>query len=262
MRPLRIFAVVMITAFTAVAVVADSGETARIRSVVGSVSIIRGGSAVEARLQGAVHDGDVIRAAENSLLELETGKGAIVSVRGPRTFRADLSKFQVRMNSGSALYLLYRRFSRDEQLRPPMTIVAAVRSRDASVEARKTGRDFEKAVRLLNERKDDEAWRIFSRIGGSPYLTAESREQAKFYRAGILFRKGRYAEALSAYEELSGSQVDSFAGREDSHASAILCAEHAGRYDRMNELAREYLSRYAERGKYSESVRELVQTVR
>lgn len=243
--------------FLAIAVHADTDGNVRIRGVIGGVVIVREGTSRQAKIRDLILNGDVIRAADNSLLELDTGKGGIVTVRGPRSFRADLSRLQARMESGGALYSLYRNFSRNVQHRPPMTIVAAVRSREAVAEARKVRRDFEDALVFYNAQKDDDAWQIFSRIGGSPYLTALSKEQLKYYTAGILFRKEQYAGAFPVFEELSDSRIEGFPHREDSHAMAILCAEHAGLYARMGELARGYLVRYSESGRYGSAVKEL-----
>jgi tetratricopeptide (TPR) repeat protein len=199
----------------------------------------------------------VIRAADNSLLELDTGTGGIVTVHGPKSFRADLARMRSRMDSGGALYSLYRNFSRKVQHRPPITIVASVRSGEAAADARKVRRDFEDALTFFNADKDEDAWLIFSRIAGSPYLTSMSKEQLKYYRAEILFRKEKYAEALPIYDELSGSRIEGFSYREDAHARAILCAEHAGRYERMSQLVGEYLARYSAGGKYTDSIKEL-----
>ena len=257
MRLFRYFASLAAVTLLAGTVQADIDGNVSIRGVVGAVAIVREGSARQAKIRDVIRNGDVIRAADNSLLELDTGKGRIVTVRGPKSFRADLSRLQARMDSGGALYSLYRNFSRNVQHRPPMTIVAAVRSREAVAEARKVRRDFEDALAFYNSQKDADAWLIFSRIGGSPYLTALSKEQLKYYKAGILFRKEQYAGAFPVYEELSDSRIEGFPYREDSHAMAILCAEHAGRYARMSELAREYLARYAESGRYGDAVKEL-----
>jgi hypothetical protein len=257
MRLIKIFVSLATVTILAAAVQADTAGNVSIRSVVGAVVIVRGGSPHRAKIRDYIQNGDLIRAADNSFLELDTGRGGIVTVRGPRAFRADLSQLRVRMDSGGALYSLYRNFSRNVQHRPPMTIVAAVRSREGVAEARKVRRDFEDALTFINSHKDDDAWRILSRITGSPYLTSVSKEQVKYYRAEILFREEKYAEALPVFDELSGSTIEGFPYREDSHARAILCAEHAGRYARMGELAREYLVRYTESGRYGDAVKEL-----
>jgi len=234
----------------------DTG-TARIRGVVGDVTLVRGGAVVQAKIGADLRDGDVVRAGDNTLLELDMGKGSLVTVRGPRTFRADLARLNARMESGGALYALYRHFSRRVSHRPPMTIVAAVRGPGAVAETRKVRRDFEEAVALFDGGKDDDAERSFQRLSASPYLTAVSREHLKYYFSEILFRRGKYTEALPSFEALASSLIEGFPYREDAHGKAMLCAEYAGRYDRVKELAGEYISRYGEGGVFSGAAKTL-----
>ena len=257
MRPTNVFISTCIILFTALAVHAESARLT-VRGAMGGVTVLREGISRQAAIGGDIRDGDVIRVSDNSYLEINTADGAMVVVRGPKTFRADVGQLQARMRSGGALYGLYRHFSRSVPYRPSITIVASVRSREAAAEGRKVRAEFEEAVALFDAGRNDDAERKFSLIARSPYLTAASRELITYYRAEITFKKGIFADALGSFEALSVSGIADFPFREESHARAVLCAEHAGLYARMDELAKGYVARYGERGKFIREMRELV----
>lgn len=257
MRQSNVFRATCIIFLASFAVHAESAPPT-VRGAMGNVTVVREGISRQAAIGDTIRDGDVIRVPENSYLELNAANGALVTVRGPKTFRADMAQLQVRMRSGGALYGLYRHFSRSVQHRPSMTIVASVRSREAAAEGRKVRAEFENAIALFDAGKDDDAALSFSSIERSPYLTAASREQIRYYGAEILLRRGMFAEALVSFEALSLSIIADFPFKEESHARAVLCAEHAGLYARMDELAKDYLARYGERGKFVREMRELV----